>query len=68
MIVKACSRNITGSTNLPYNEKVDVQVPVSLFFQVLPCTLAKKSGQNARCFIHRPYMFATQFNYITAAY
>ena len=47
VIVKAFSRNITGSTNLAYSEKANLQVSVMLPFQDLLSSMAKKSRQNA---------------------
>ena len=41
VIIKACSKNITGSTNLAYSKKVNLQVPVRLSIQGLPISLAK---------------------------
>ena len=65
VIVKACSRNITGSTNLTNSEKVNLHVPVRLSFQsfFIPCQ--KKSTKctyfaTGRCFIHPSLIFATQ--------
>ena len=64
--VKACSRNITGSTNLAYSEKVNLQVPFRLSFQALPSFLGKEKPAKCtyfatgRCFIHPPLIFATQ--------
>ena len=66
VIVKAFSRNISGSTNLAYSKKVNLQVPVILSFQDLPLFLGK--GKSAKityfatghCFIHPPLIFATQ--------
>ena len=54
--VKACSRNITGSTNLAYR----------LSFQGLPLFLDKEKSAECTyfatwgCFIHPPLIFATQ--------
>ena len=45
VIIKPCSRNIKGRTNLAYSENVNLEVPVRLSFQNLP--LAKESPQNA---------------------
>ena len=64
--VKACSRNITGSTNLAYNEKANLQVPVRLSFQGLPSFLGKGKSTKCtyfvtgHCFIHPPLIFAVQ--------
>ena len=66
VIVKACSRNITGSTNLAYSENVNLQVPVRLSFQSFPSFLGKQKSTKCtyfsteRCFIHYLLNFATQ--------
>ena len=59
VIVKACSKYITGSTDLAHSEKVNLQVLARLSSQRLP-SLTKKSWQNVCCFIHLPLIFATQ--------
>ena len=64
--IKACSRNITGSTNLVYSKKVNLQVPIRLSFQGLPSFLGKE--KSTKCtyfatgcyFIHPSLTFATQ--------
>ena len=66
VIVKACSRNIIGSTILMYSEKVNPQVPVRLSFQGLPSFLGKEKSTKCtyfatgRFFIHPHLVFATQ--------
>ena len=66
VIVKTCSRNITGSTDLAYSEKVNLQVSVQLSFQSLPSFLVKEKSATCtyfatrRYFIHPPLIFATQ--------
>ena len=46
VIVKACSKNIMGSTDPACSEKVDLEVPVRLSFQGLPSFLdAEKSAK-----------------------
>ena len=66
VIVKACSKNIMGSTNLVYNQRVNLKVPVRLSFQGLPSFLeAEKSAKcsyfaTGYCFIHPPLIFATE--------
>ena len=64
--MKACSRNIMGSTNLEYSKKVKLQVTVKLSFQGLPSFLGKEKSAKytyfatALCFIHHPLIYATQ--------
>ena len=66
VILKACGRNITGSTNLAYSKKVNLKVPVRLSFQGLPSFLDKEKLAECTyyvkgcCFIHLPLIFATQ--------
>ena len=66
VIVKFCSRNIKGSTNLAYSENVNLQVPVRLSFQCPPSFLGKEKSAKSTyfakgpCFIHPPLIFATQ--------
>ena len=65
VIVKACSRNIMGSTNLAYSEKVNLQVSVELSFQGLPSFLGKEKLAKwtyfaTRHFVHPSLIFATQ--------
>ena len=66
VIVKACSRNITASTNLAYSEKVNLQVSVRLSYQGLLSFLGKEKSAKCtylatgRCFIHPPLIFAAQ--------
>ena len=66
VIVKACSRNIMGSTNLEYSKKVKLQVTVKLSFQGLPSFLGKEKSAEytyfatAPCFIHPPLICVTQ--------
>ena len=58
VIVKAYNRNIVGSTNLAYSEKVNLQVPVRLSFQGLSSFLGKEKSAKCtyfvtgHCFIH----------------
>ena len=61
VIAKAFSRNITGSSNLPYSKKLNPQVPVWLSFQDLTLFLGKMHllCKKTRCFIHYPLFFAT---------
>ena len=75
VIVKPCSRNIKGSTNLAYSENINLEVSVRLSFQNLPSFLGKEKSTKCiyfatgRCFIHPPLIFATQsFNYIATTY
>ena len=64
VIIKACGRNIKGSTNLPYSKKVNLTVFIRLSFQGLHLFLGKeKSGKCAYfgtgcCFIQPPLIFA----------
>ena len=66
VIIKACSKNIMGSTDLVYTKKVRLKVPVRLSFQGLPSFLdTEKSAKcsyfaTACCFIHPPLIFATE--------
>ena len=66
LIVKAFSRNITGSTNLAFSKKVNLQVLARLSFQGLPLFLGKEKSTKCTyfakwcCFIHPPLIFATQ--------
>ena len=66
VIIKACSRNIKGSTNLTYSKNVNLLVPVRLSFQCLPLFLVKeKSAKNIYfatgcCFIHPHLIFTTE--------
>ena len=66
MIVKACTRNIKGSTNLAYSENVNLEVPARLPFQSFPSYLGKEKFTKCiyfatgRCFIHPPLIFTTQ--------
>ena len=59
-------RNITGSTNLAYSEKINLQVPVRLSFQGLSLFLGKEKlakctyFATGRYFIDPPLIFATQ--------
>ena len=46
MIIKGCSRDIKGSTNLAYSKNVNLEVPSGLPFKAFPCSLARKSPQN----------------------
>ena len=47
VIVKACSRNITGSTNVAYSEKSTSKFPSGFPFKAFLCSLVKKSWQDA---------------------
>ena len=64
--VKACSRNITSSTNLAHKGKVYRQVSVRLSFQGLSSFLGKEKTakctyfMSGRCFVHHPLIFAIQ--------
>ena len=63
VILKTCSRNITGSTNLAHSGKVNLQVPVSLSLQSLSSflgkeKLAKYTSATGRCFY-------SELNYVT---
>ena len=64
--VKACSRNITGSTDLPYRKKVNLEVLVRFPFQGHPLLLGKeKSAKRTyfaarRCLINPSLIFETQ--------
>ena len=66
VIIKTCSKNIMGSTNLVYSEKVNPKVPVRLSFQCLPLFLVKEKLTKCSyfttgyCFINPPIIFATQ--------
>ena len=66
VIVKACSRNITGSTNLAYSEKVNLQVHVRLSFQSLLLFFGKEKSTKCTYFptehscINLPLIFVTQ--------
>ena len=66
VIVKAFSRNITGSTNLVFSKKVNLQLPVGLSIQGLPLFLGKEKlvyctyFAKGCCFIDPPLIFATQ--------
>ena len=66
VIVKACSMNITGSTNLAYSESVNLQFPVRLSFQSFSSFLGKQKSAKCTyfatgfCYIHYPLNFATQ--------
>ena len=66
VIVKVRSRNITGSTNLAYNEKINLEDLVRLSCQGLPTFLDKEKSAKCsyfptrRCFIHPLLIFATQ--------
>ena len=75
VIVKACSRNITGSTSLAYSEKFNLQVPIRLPFQCLPSFLSKEMFtkytyiMTGCCFVHPLLIFASQtLIYITTVY
>ena len=69
VIIKPCSRNIKGSTNLAYSENVNLEVPVRLSLQSLPLLLGKEKSTKCnyfatgRCFIHPLLIF-----YITTSY
>ena len=62
--VKACSRNITNSTNLAYRKKENLQVPVKLSFQGRSSSLGKEKSAKCTyiasgcCFIDSPLIFA----------
>ena len=61
VIAKACSENIMGSTNLAYSKKVNLKVPIRLFFQGLLSFLCKE--MLAKCMLllyHHPLIFGTQ--------
>ena len=66
VIIKPCSRNIKGSTDLAYSENLNLEFPVRLNFQRLPSFLGKEKSTKCtyfaigRCFIHPPLIFATQ--------
>ena len=66
MTIKACSRNITSSTNLAYREKVNIQVSVRLSFQGLSSFFDNEKSTkctycvSGRCFIHPLLIFAIQ--------
>ena len=72
VIVKACSKNITGGTDLACSEKVNKKLPVRLSFQGLPLFLdAAKSAKcsyfaTGCCFIHPPLIFVTESLIISA--
>ena len=65
VIVKACSRNISGSTNLMYSKKTNLPVQVRLSFQGLPSFLGKEKSvkctyfATGHCFIHPPLISTT---------
>ena len=50
-IVKAFIKNIAGSTNLAYSEKVNLQVPIRLPFQGLSSFLGKEKVAKCTCFV-----------------
>ena len=62
--IKACSRNITSSTNLAYREKVNLQVPVRLSIQGHSLFPGKEKSSKCNyiasgcCFIHHPLISA----------
>ena len=66
VIIKACSMNITGSTNLAYTEKVNLKVPVWLSLRGFPSFLGKEKLAKCTyyvrgpCFIHPPLIFVIQ--------
>ena len=66
VIVEVRSRNITGSTNLAYSEKINLEDLVRLSCQGLPSFLDKEKSAKCsyfptgRCFIHPLLIFATQ--------
>ena len=66
VIVKAFSKNITGSTNLAFSKKVNLQVPVRFSFQGLPLFLGKEKSVKCTyfgkgsCSIYPPLIFTTQ--------
>ena len=66
VIIKACSRNITGCTNLEYSKSINLQVPIRLSFESLPSFLGEQKSATCtyfvtgHCFIHYPWNFATQ--------
>ena len=74
VIVKACSRNIKGSTNLAYSKNINLQVPIKLSFQSFPLFPGKEKLTKCtyfatrRCFIHLPLIFTTQSLIISLQY
>ena len=65
MNVNACSRNITGSTNLVYSQKINQQDPIRLSFQGLSLSGTEKLTKCTYfviepCFNHPPLIFDTQ--------
>ena len=61
--VKACSRNIMGSTNLAYSEKVNLQIPARFSFQGLLSFLGKEKLAKCSYFysIFAIHLFTTAY-------
>ena len=74
VIVKVCSRNIMGSTNLACNKKVILQGPVRLSFQGLLSFRGKEKSAKwtflatEHCVIYSTLIFATQSLIVSLQY
>ena len=74
VIIKACSRNIKGSTNLAYSKNINLQVPIKLSFQSLLLFPGKEKLIKCTYFatrrwcIHLPLIFTTQSLIISLQY
>ena len=65
VIVKACSKNTTGSTDLPYSEKSQPRSSRQAFLSRPSFLDTEKSAKcscfvTGCCFIHPPLIFATE--------